>query len=387
MTTRNGTGSGSGKRAASSSAGSVAPRETAKRARKTLIGHVSDCADSDCAGCADGGIALGQDVANLSASELSAMAEQEDAAGTDRAVVNKLYETALEKFAGERSLAHAWTLLRLAESVDFNEYATQASAMVDKIDTADNKEKAQALVIRGRARVVAVCLDQANWRDPLNDDSDESDGGDDEAAKIGGSSDNSLRKRISGEQSLIQGLDEIADGLKLLDKDSIAMTAGTVAFFTTRHERRLLTRGLRLKIMDSALQIAYSSLGWDTQRNAETSNSASDKPNAEFDLSVAACKAAVYWALAAADCKIQGSRIEARVEPATRFLETASSDAECCKLRAQILIALSTVLDEEDAAVEAFESAVEALQQAHRISPNDKDVINQLEDLGVDVEV
>ncbi|KAJ2079852.1 hypothetical protein H4R24_003509 [Coemansia sp. RSA 988] len=385
MTTRDGSGSSGSKRVASSSTASVPPRETTKRARKTLLEHASDCADSDCVGCADGGIALGQDIANLSASELSAMAEQEDAAGTDRAVVNKLYETALEKFAGERSLAHAWTLLRLAESVDFNEYAKQASAMADKIATTDSEEKARVLVIQGRARVVAVCLDQANWCDPLNDDSDESDVGDDGTANTGSSSNNNSRRRISGEQSLNKGLDEIAEGLKLLGKDSIAITAGTVSFLTTRHERRLLTRGLRLKIMDTGLESAYNFLGWDTQHSSETSNSSSGKHSAEFDLSVIACKAAVYWALAATDCKIQGSRIEARVEPASRFLEAASSDAECCKLRAQIFIALSTVLDEEDSAVEAFETAVGALQQAHRINPNDKDVINQLEDLGVEI--
>ncbi|KAJ2614548.1 hypothetical protein H4S08_001665 [Coemansia sp. RSA 1365] len=315
------------------------------------------------------------------------MAEQEEAAGADRAVVNKLYETALEKFAGEKSLAHAWALLRLAESVDFSEYALQARTMVENIAAAGNHEKGQALVIQGRARVVAVCLDQANWRDPLNEDSEESDGDGDngETANAGGSSSDSSRKRISGEQSLKQGLDEISKGLKLFGKDSIAVTTETVASLTTRHERRLLVKWLRLRIMNSTLSIAYSFLDWDTQRNDKASDNASDMQDSVFDLSVMAGKAAVYWALSATDCKIQGSRIEARVEPAIRFLETASSNLECCKLRAQILIALSTVLDEEDSVVEAFDSAIGALQQAHRISPNDKDVISQLEDLGVDI--
>ncbi|KAJ2714577.1 hypothetical protein H4R19_001652 [Coemansia spiralis] len=128
--------------------------------------------------------------------------------------------------------------------------------------------------------------------------------------------------------------------------------------------------------MDSALALAYRSLGWGVD------SSGSGAPGAD-DLTRTACKAAVYWALAASECAVSGSDIEARTGPAAAYLASATADAECLKLHAQILIVLSGTLDDEDAAIGAYDAAVSALEQARRIDPSDADIASQLEDLGV----
>ncbi|KAJ2562351.1 hypothetical protein GGH12_003262 [Coemansia sp. RSA 1822] len=49
------------------------------------------------------------------------------------------------------------------------------------------------------------------------------------------------------------------------------------------------------------------------------------------------------------------------------------------------MLVLSSALDDDDAALRAFDSAVESLLLAHKISPNDEDVVRQLADLDIDI--
>ncbi|KAJ2763293.1 hypothetical protein IWQ57_005596, partial [Coemansia nantahalensis] len=167
-------------------------------------------------------------------------------------------------------------------------------------------------------------------------------------------------------------------GLRLLGGTGAGAqtVASTVAALAARHERRALCGPLRLAMMDTALALAHGSLGWDAGGGAGSA------PDAD-GLAFVACKAAVYWALAASECAASGSDIEARTGPAVAYLAAATADAECCKLHAQILIVLSGTLDDEDAAIGAFDAAVAALERARQLDPSDMDVASQLEDLGV----
>ncbi|KAJ2368840.1 hypothetical protein H4S01_001358 [Coemansia sp. RSA 2610] len=350
-----------GKRAA------VAEASSSKRARTAPAKHADECQDDECAGCADGAIELDQKVLELSASELLAMAEQEEAEGTDQTVVAKLYETALERFGDQTSLPHAWALLRSAEYVDFKDYAAQAIDTADKIDSAESS--AQTLLIKGRARVLAVCLDHDNWADPQ----DHADASDDEGVEI-----EQAQQRIAGKNMLDKGLGEIAEGLRIANSSN--STLGVLSSLLARHEKHALVVGLRISIMDCAMSLAYAALGWNVQREDGVEPAA----DTHADMTLATSKAAVYWALAASECLVSGNHIEERVKPALQHLSQSSDSAECCKLHAQLMLVLSGVLSDEDAALEAFDAAVNSLQRAHELSPDDKDILRQLEDLGAD---
>ncbi|KAJ1966114.1 hypothetical protein GGI12_000318 [Dipsacomyces acuminosporus] len=245
------------------------------------------------------------------------MAEQEEAEGADRSVVTKLYETALEKFGGEASLSHAWTLLRAAEYIEFSTYAKEALAVLERTETSQDLEDAQMALIRGRARV-------------------------------------------------------------LLTSDAYpSAVAGTLASLSSRAERGTLVGKLRLCVMNIALSAVDACVQWE-------GDSKSPVDSAD-DLRLLSSKVAVKWALAAADGMVSGEQIEARLKPAATYLDAHPSQTDCCKLRAQMLIVLSSVLSDEDEAINAFDAAVEALKRAHKIDPKDEDVASQLEDLGVGI--
>ncbi|KAJ1735099.1 hypothetical protein LPJ61_000729 [Coemansia biformis] len=372
--------------------GATAGPEGSKRARtgtgESGVAHVDTCDDGECTGCVAGAVQLDSDVLGLPASELLAAAEQEEAEGTDRGVVTRLYEAALAKFDGEQSLPHAWALLRLAEYVDYCEYSRQALSVADKAaaDGASSDSRAQALVIKGRARVLEACLNQDNWSDPRDYEGDE-----------GSSSDEDARQQIAGKEELQRGLDELAEGLRLLGNTGAGarIAAGTVVSLTARHARHSLVGELRLATMDSALALACRCLGWAQDGSGDSADGAGREPGAgstaqeaaaaDANLALAACKAAVYWALAASERAVDGSDIETKTRPAAAYLEASDADAECCKLHAQILIVLSGTLDDEDAAIKAFDAAVAALERARQLNPGDMDVVSQLEDLGVGV--
>ncbi|KAJ2157260.1 hypothetical protein GGF46_004628 [Coemansia sp. RSA 552] len=355
---------GSSKRRA---AGGAASSGDSKRARSTKATHAAQCDDPECSGCADGAVALADDILDLSAAELLGMARQEEAAGTDRAVVTKLYEAALAKLGGQKSLLRVQALLQFAEFVDYSEYAAEVLPMADAISPDNDADRAQLQVFRGRARVLTVCLDQANRRESEDIDSDDED--------------SSAATPISGEESLRQGLQEIADGVQVPGV-AAGLVGDTLASLSIRHERGSLICELRRAIMDSALAIAFKSLRWDV---SDTKRSKDPEASSD-DLAPLACKIAVYWTLAAAECAVEGDQIEARIAPAAKYLESASTaDAECCKLRAQLLIVLSGLLDDEDAALSAYDTAIDALKQALRLRPDDADVACQLEDMGIEI--
>ncbi|KAJ2670763.1 hypothetical protein IWW42_003796 [Coemansia sp. RSA 1085] len=335
----------------------VSDETTSKRVRRALTAaHADECQDTECTGCAAGAIVLDQQVLELPADQLVAMAEQEAAEGTDRAVVTKLYETALEKFDDKNQLSHAWALLSFAEYIDFEEYAIQATTIADKSANADNQK--QVLLLKGRANVFKVCLNQSNWADPDNEDSE------DEAEPT--------QHKVAGDKLLLQGLDQITRGLQNSKPETVL---NTVMVFLARHDKRPLVSRLRMQIMDTAMSTAYTALQWD----ACSGESASENSN----LALAACKSALYWALAASACLVNGSEIEDRVRPAVKYLVRHTNNAELCKLHAQIMLVLSGVLSDDDTALEAFDSAVNALKQALEINPSDVDVRSQLEDLEI----
>ncbi|KAI8326399.1 hypothetical protein GQ54DRAFT_294851 [Martensiomyces pterosporus] len=365
------------KRPAAEGSSSSSKSGATKRSR-TIKGHASDCDDPECTGCADGAISLEADVLSLPAREITAMAEQEEAAGADRAVVAKLYETALEKFGDEASLPRAWALLRCAEFVEFSEYAAEALAISARVEAAQGLETAQKSLIQGRAHILLVCLDENNWRDPSEDSDEEDD--DHEGAGFGASA------SIFGEDILNQGSEEIIDALQLIgglgDKDAYdSAIRGALASLSARAERNSLTGMLRLHIMSIALKVVDTCVKWEDASECN-SNSTADLAD---DIRAVASKVAVRWALAAADGMVSGEQIEATLKPAAAYLDSHGSDIGCCKLRAQMLIVLSSVLSDEDEAISAFDTAVEALKRAHQIDPEDEDVTNQLEDLGVDI--
>ncbi|KAJ2358513.1 hypothetical protein GGF43_000759 [Coemansia sp. RSA 2618] len=333
--------------------------------------HTAECHDEECTGCADGAVMLDPDVLELPAAELLHLAEQEQSARADRAVITKLYETALDACGSEPSLLRAQVLLRLAEYVGFVDYASEAIDVAGRVSAeasqaASEKDEggAQALVVVGRARVLAVCLDRVNWADDQSDA--ESDAEDDAGAKL---------PPIAGDSVLRQGLREIIEALRIIAAP--AATLATLESLLACHDSHSLLAPLRLATMDCALAISYDALGWDTTTAPVSDTNA--------DLALGASKAAVYWAMAASECATEGSQIEDRIAPVVKYLAQTTGSSECCKLHAQLMLVLSGVLSDEDMALHAFDTAVEALTQAHQISPDDKDVVRQLEDLGVDV--
>ncbi|KAJ2848656.1 hypothetical protein IWW36_003171 [Coemansia brasiliensis] len=337
----------------------VSDETNSKRVRRTPVAaHADDCQDTECTGCAAGAIVLDQEVLDLSANQLVAMAEQEASEGTDRAVVTKLYEAALEKFDGKNQLPHAWALLSFAEYIDFDEYAIQAVAIADKSVNDDNQT--QVLLLKGRANVLKVCLNQSNWADLDNADTDDED--------------EPTEQKVAGDKLLLQGFDEITRSLQNANSQ---MVLNTVTAFLARYDKRPLISSLRMQIMDTAMSIAYMTLQWDTGSSEGTPE--------DSDLALAACKSTLYWALAASACLVSEGEIEDRVRPAVQYLARHTNNADVCKLYAQIMLVLSGLLSDDDAALEAFDSAENALKQVLKINPSDSDARSQLEDLGISI--
>ncbi|KAJ2554071.1 hypothetical protein EV175_002720 [Coemansia sp. RSA 1933] len=365
------TGRGSKRAAPTSSTSSTA--EGSKRARRPKD-HTADCDDDECMGCASGAIVLETDVLRLSARELVAMAEQEHEDGARRAVVAKLYETALDRFGDEASLAHAAALLRFAGIVGYTEFASEAIRIADNAVAESEADKAHLLLVQGRARVLLVCLKPSSWRDP-QDDSDEEDGSEEPLAPI-------------DKEMLDRGLDEVSRALDTLrqvdkhDSTSVAVeeTRDTLVELLAQNEQHSLVGPLRISILDCALDLACVAAGWGVEPGAIGSD--------DDDMRMLASRTVVAWALAAtasAESAVDGETLKAKTAPASKYLETRSTNAEACKLHSQLLIVLSSTLDDEDEAIDAYDSAIRTLQQAHKLDPNDEDIVCQLEDLGVDL--
>ncbi|KAJ1817042.1 hypothetical protein LPJ75_001828 [Coemansia sp. RSA 2598] len=335
---------------------------TSKRARTASKNHTEDCHDASCKGCAGGEIALDPEVLALPAEKILALAEQEEAEGGDRSVVTKLYEASVEKFAGQSTLASAWALLRCAEFVDYDEYAADAVAVVSKAKDTDKGHGAKALLINGRAQVLRVCLRQENRRSQQEAE-DETEAED-------------LSAKVSGRHALEQGLADISASLKAesSEEDNTGIVENTLAFFAARCQRYSLIHSLRLALLDCALDIALRHVDWSAKEGTGSH--------------VLACKIAIWWTMAMADSTLenetQSRAVEERLGPIVAYLETQASDLPSCKLHAQLLIVLSSALADEDKVVEAFDAAIRVLQAAHKIAPEDRDIIDQLEDLGAE---
>ncbi|KAJ1668585.1 hypothetical protein IW140_002664 [Coemansia sp. RSA 1813] len=364
--------SGRGSKRAAPSSSEV---DESKRARRPKD-HIAECDDTECTGCASGAIVLDTDVLSLSARELVAMAEQEHEDGASRAVVVKLYETALDKFGDEASLAHASALLRFAEFVEYTEFASEAIRIADGVATDSKADKACLLLVRGRAHVLLVCLNPSNWRDP-QEESDEEDESGDAISSI-------------DKEMLSRGMDEISRALHLLRESneddaaaSVAETKDTLVALLAQNEQHSLVGHLRIAIMDRALDLACAAARWVVEADAiGVRNTSCD------NTCMLASRTAVAWALAvtaSAEPAVDGETIKARTAPATKYLEARTSSAAACKLHAQLLIVLSSILGDEDEAIGAFDAAIEALQRAHELDPKDEDVVCQLEDLGMEL--
>ncbi|KAJ1955288.1 hypothetical protein EC988_001966 [Linderina pennispora] len=337
----------------------------AKRQRTSKPGHTPDCDDTDCAGCADGAVTLGPEVLNLSAIEIAAMAAQEAANSADRNVVTTLYETAIGKFGAEPSIAHAQTLIQFAEYVDFGDLAEDAVRIADKCK--DDKDKSEVTLIRSRKAVLEVCVDQKNWLDP---DCDEDDA--EEAAR-----------EIVGADKLAKASEDIVSALVPI-KDSADSAAlynaidSLLASLVARSEVPALTRKLKLSILEIALKAADTADLWAHHADTKGKSTLGVTDTTLFT----AAKAVFRWALVAAESMEETRLIEKRLKPAVEYLEARQADIDCCKLLAQVLMVLSSVINDEDEAIGAFDRAVEALNRAHQLDPTDEDVKSQLEDLG-----
>ncbi|KAJ2518362.1 hypothetical protein GGI11_002889 [Coemansia sp. RSA 2049] len=373
------------KRGATSSSAAASAGRTLKRPRGRNKDHSADCDDAECTGCASGAVVLDNEVLALDARELVAMAWQEHEDGADRAVVAKLYETALDKFADEVSFAHADALLRFADIVGYADFASEALQTAEKAEKAaeaDSAAAARLMLVQGRARVLLVCLNPANWRDPQDDD-DGDDAGELAAALA-----------PTDKDMLIRGLDQISDALHRLhqsDSHGNAVESGatetrdTLLALLAQDETRSLVGHLRIAILDRALDLASVAAEWYKEADA-VSDDNKRKPNNSMLL--LASRVAVAWALAAtasSDSPADGETVKTKAGPATKYLETCETDATACKLNAQLLVVLSSVLDDEDEAIAAYDRAIDALQRAHKLDPADNDVVCQLEDLGADL--
>ncbi|KAJ2384238.1 hypothetical protein GGI23_006974, partial [Coemansia sp. RSA 2559] len=133
-----GTQDGRGSKRAAPSSSAVDESKRVRRAKD----HTADCDGAECTGCASGAIVLDTDVLSLSARELMAMAEQEHEDGAGRAVVSKLYETALDRFGDEASLAHASALLHFAVFVGYSNFAYEAIYIAEKTVAGSTADKA-----------------------------------------------------------------------------------------------------------------------------------------------------------------------------------------------------------------------------------------------------
>ncbi|KAJ2725814.1 hypothetical protein GGI07_001021 [Coemansia sp. Benny D115] len=340
-----------------------------KRARKTAAEHIETCDESDCEGCAAGPITLETDVLDLPAPSLLAMAEKEVEANADHAVICKLYEAALEKFADQETISHAWALLRFAEFIEYQEYADKAIAMAEKLEEElAGEDKARAVWVSGRARVLNVCADPENREDEDDYFVDEYFVEEEEAEAV---------LYFAGEKTLADGLERIAKAVELTagEKESkLEYVLSTLEFYIERYRHHALCSKLRLKISESALDIAEKHVDWAAGELG---------PLEEMSLRVA-----TWWALAAckqADDEDACELIEKRLAPVLKYLQAQTSSVLCCKLHAELLISISTIASDEDRVVEMFDTAIEALEQAHKLDPKDEGVIQQLSDLGIEI--
>ncbi|KAJ2500873.1 hypothetical protein GGH96_002394 [Coemansia sp. RSA 1972] len=324
--------------------GATKGSSTSKRARTACTSP--DCTDGSCPDCADGAIHLDPAVLSLPASELLDLAEHEDRTHSDRSIVTSLYEHALSKCTTPELRSRA--LLRLAEYVGYADYASQAI------------EAAESDVIKGRARVLRVCLDPNNWVDPDAESSE----------------------KVEGLEELDKGLKEIESGLKGAEKDVVL---DSVVALMGRVEAHELCAPLCNRLTDTALAVSYAALGW--TESADSTDPADPVDEEHAELAQAASAAAVRWSQSATECSVPGTQIESRLLPILTYLANQTTNSELCKLRAQIMLVLSGILDDDDAALGAFDSAVESLLLAHKITPDDADVVRQLADLDIDTSV
>ncbi|KAJ2892674.1 hypothetical protein GGI21_005558, partial [Coemansia aciculifera] len=222
-------------------------KEAPKRARTSKSHDAGrECTDDNCSCCGDGPVQLDEQVLGEPAHTLLSMAlEEADSNTADRAVVIKLFETALEKFGGDRSLEHAWALLRFAEYAEYMEYAEKAAVLVRELGTAGALVKVQCELLEARAKVLSVCLEQSNWRDPAAGDDDSDDDVDAEA----------ISKPISGEQKLVDGLRQLVAAHSA--ERSTDTYRSTLAFLFARREAHSLTSRMLLVLFDAAVTIVY----------------------------------------------------------------------------------------------------------------------------------
>ncbi|KAJ2743719.1 hypothetical protein GGI20_003541 [Coemansia sp. BCRC 34301] len=346
--------------------------EAPKRAR-TSKSHSADhnCSDANCSCCGDGPVQLDEHILNQPAHTLLSMALEEAESSThDRAVVIKLFETALEKFGDERSLEHAWALLRFAEYAEYMEYADKAVLLARELGTSCDLVKAQCGLLESRAKILSVCLEQSNWRDPAADDGDSDDEVDAEATG----------KPVVGESKLVDSL------LKLIALHSTERNAetyrSTLIFLFARREAHALTSRTLLILFDAAVTIVYEHEGW----LAAGSSGKATAPTKDDNIRRIAHQAALVWAMAAAECCVDSDAIESRLEPIVAYLASQSNDAECCKLYAQLLLVLCGCYADEEKAMNAYDLATSTLVQAHKLSPDDQEIRSQLADMGQPVD-
>ncbi|KAJ2748426.1 hypothetical protein GGI19_006115 [Coemansia pectinata] len=345
---------------------SSAPKR-ARTSKECNAGH--DCTDDNCSCCGDGPVQLDDQVLSQPANVLLSMALEEIDSTGDRAVVIKLFETAIEKYGDEKSMEHAWALLRFGEYAEYMEYAEKAVLLARELNVAGDLEKAQCELLEARAQVLSFCLEQSNWRDPAADDSDNDD------------VDEDVSKPIAGEQKLVESLAQlVAAHNSLFDERSAAPSfidayRGTLTFLFARREAHALTSRMLLVLFDAAVSIVYAHEGW----LATSSSASSDNGD---DMRKIAHQAALVWAMAAAECLVDAEVVEARLEPIVKYLSSQPNDAECCKLYAQLLLVLCGCYEDEEKAMNAYELASSKLAQAHKLSPDDLEIKSQLADMG-----
>ncbi|KAJ2352792.1 hypothetical protein GGI03_006171 [Coemansia sp. RSA 2337] len=344
---------------------SSAPKR-ARTSKDCSAGH--NCTDDNCSCCGDGPVQLDDQVLSQSAAVLVSMALEEIENTGDRAVVIKLFETAIEKYGDDKSMEHAWALLRFSEYAEYMEYAEKAVLLAKELNTVSDLERAQCELLEARAQVLSFCLEQSNWRDPTADDSDNDD------------VDEDVSRPIAGEQKLVDSLAQLVAAHNKLSAERSAAPfveayLGTLAFLFARREAHALTSRMLLVLFDAAVSIVYAHEGW-----LATSSSASNV-NGD-DMRKIAHQATLVWAMAAAECLVNADAVEARLEPIVEYLASQPNDAECCKLYAQLLLVLCGCYEDEEKAMNAYELASTKLAQAHKLSPDDLEIKSQLADMG-----
>ncbi|KAJ2369816.1 hypothetical protein H4S02_009883 [Coemansia sp. RSA 2611] len=346
---------------------SSAPKR-ARTSKECSADH--ECSDDNCSCCGDGPVQLDDQVLSQPAHTLLALALEEIESTGDRAVVIKLFETAIEKFGNEKSLEHAWALLRLAEYAEFMDYAEKAVLIAKELGTAGQMEASLCGLLEARAQVLSFCLEQSNWRDPVPDGGDSDDDVDEDT-----------NKPIVGEQKLVDSLAQLVAAHNALSALSTAVPSfidayrGTLTFLFARREAHALTSRMLLVLFDAAVTLAYEHEGW----LATSSTAGIDSGD---DTRKIAHQAALVWAMAAAECSVDSAVVEARLEPIVKYLASQPNDAECCKLYAQLLLVLCGCYEDEEKAMDAYDLASSKLAQAHKLSPNDPEIKSQLADMG-----